>query len=144
FSVAPDQPAGQWRNLLEGMVCACGLNGRMRLILKVIDELLPGKRVDQALVLERMTPLFPCLQARIPSLRGAEFLGTDIQPGAAVRINKVAVQHEDMCQLSLADSTLDLLMHFDVLEHVPDATKGLRECVRVLRRDGVLVFSCPF
>src|SRR5262249_8406572 len=42
-----------------------------------------------------------------------------------------------------ADS-LDLVMHCDILEHVPDMRLALSECFRVLRPSGVLAFTCPF
>lgn len=35
-------------------------------------------------------------------------------------------------------------MHFDVLEHVPDMDQALRECWRILRPGGWMLFSCPF
>jgi len=46
--------------------------------------------------------------------------------------------------LSLSDSSLDLLAHFDVLEHVPDLRLGLAEAYRVLRPGGAMLFTVPF
>lgn len=39
---------------------------------------------------------------------------------------------------------LDLVMHFDVLEHIPGPVAALEQCWRILRPGGRLLFSCPF
>jgi SAM-dependent methyltransferase len=38
----------------------------------------------------------------------------------------------------------DLITSNQVFEHVPDDMKGFRECYRVLRNGGALIFSVPF
>ena len=144
FDVAKGQPSGQWVNLLEGLVCECGLNGRMRLILKTFHQVTALRHFDHSAVLERLTPLFPHLLERCRGLIGAEYLGGDMAPGAYKTIGDVSVRHEGMLHLSFARSSLDLFMHFDVLEHVPDVRLALDECARVLRADGVLLLSWPF
>ena len=142
FEVAPGQSEDSWRSLTEGMVCRCGLNGRMRLILSAVDELLasPGPRV---LVLERLTPLYAPLAARLPGLIGSEYFA-DTPSGRTKNVGNTAVRCESMMDLSFPDASLDVVMHFDVLEHVPDWRIGLRECARVLVDGGRLLFTCPF
>lgn len=144
FEVAGGQPEGQWVNLQEGMVCRCGLNGRMRSILKTVHEVTARRRFSHAAVLERLTPLFPYLVEACDGLIGAEYLGSNMRPGQTRNLGGVEVRHENMLDLSFEQESVDLLMHFDVLEHVPDISGGLVECARVLRRDGLLIFSCPF
>ena len=51
---------------------------------------------------------------------------------------------EDITRLSFPDSSLDLIVSSDVLEHVPDAAAAFRESFRVLRPGGVHVFTVPF
>ncbi len=51
---------------------------------------------------------------------------------------------EDLSQLSYGDDSFDLVLHSDVLEHVPDYRQALAESRRVLKADGVLVFTVPF
>lgn len=144
LEVAGGQPPDQWISLLEGMVCRCGLNGRMRFILSVVDDHLARHGAPRsALVLERITPLFPYLSARIPLLQGAEYFES-VPPGHHVSHAGTRVLCESMMGFSSPDANLDLLMHFDVLEHVPDWRSGLRECARVLRPSGWLIFTCPF
>lgn len=135
---------GDWYNLLEGMVCKCMLNGRMRLILKFLDEFLEGKSFNNSHILELITPLFPYIAKRIPSIIGSEFVNSEAVPGISYNINGIDVRHEDFSNLSFANNSLDLLMHFDVLEHVPDASRALQEAHRVLSKDGYMVFTCPF
>ena len=49
----------------------------------------------------------------------------------------------DMTRLPFADSSFDLVVHSDTLEHVPDPDQGLRECRRVLAGPGALAFTVP-
>lgn len=144
FSVGPHPNIGDWRNLLEGMSCSCGLNGRMRLGLKIIDEICKSQAFDHPVVLERLTPLFPFLAERIPELIGCEFLGEHYTPGSMHDIRGVAVRHESLMSLSFGSASVDLLMHFDVIEHVPDALVAFEEIHRVLVTGGTMIFTCPF
>ena len=54
------------------------------------------------------------------------------------------VQFEDVTRLSFADASRDLVVSFDVLEHVPDYRQALREFARVLAPGGALVLTAPF
>jgi SAM-dependent methyltransferase len=49
----------------------------------------------------------------------------------------------DMTALALPAASYDLVVHSDTLEHVPDPMQALRECRRVLKPEGALVFSVP-
>lgn len=54
------------------------------------------------------------------------------------------MRHENMQELSYQSASQDLVLHFDVLEHVPSPKLATDECLRVLRPGGLLLFSCPF
>lgn len=144
LATGPDPAPGEWKNLLEGMLCSCGLNGRMRLCLQVVEEEILDMHIKSAAILERVTPLFPHIAQRLPGIVGCEFVGPAGRPGSVHDINGAIVRHENFMALSFADASLDLLLHFDVLEHVPDARVALQHAFRVLRRGGKTVFSCPF
>ncbi len=134
-----------WANLSEGMLCACGLNGRMRGVLAVVDDVLARMdAVPEAAVFERLTPMFGPLLRRLPGITGSEFLGTQYRSGDMVEHGGLQVRHESMDDTSYASGSLGLVMHFDVLEHVPDPMAALRECHRILVPGGRLVFSTPF
>jgi SAM-dependent methyltransferase len=144
MQVTLGEPEGHWRNLLEGMVCPCGLNARARFTLNVLDEILATSPSTRSVVFERLTPLFPHLAHRIHNLIGCEYLGDDYVGGTMVNYQGTAVRAETLLDLSFEDDSLDLVMHFDVLEHVPDWQRSLHECRRVLRVGGTLVFTTPF
>lgn len=46
--------------------------------------------------------------------------------------------------LPFADQSFDVVLATEVIEHLPDAYKGVHEMARVLRRAGVLILSVPF
>ncbi len=49
----------------------------------------------------------------------------------------------DVTQLSFKDSSFDMVVAADVVEHTTDAGKALCELARVLRKDGVCALSVP-
>ena len=49
----------------------------------------------------------------------------------------------DMMRLPDSDGSLDLIVHSDTLEHVPDPLGALRETLRALRPGGASVFTVP-
>jgi SAM-dependent methyltransferase len=53
------------------------------------------------------------------------------------------VECQDITQLAIPDSSLDLIVSSEVLEHVPDFEAAIRESARVLRPNGVHVFTVP-
>ena len=50
---------------------------------------------------------------------------------------------EDVTCLTLSDSSVDLIVSSEVLEHVPDLNTAFREFYRVLRPGGSHVFTVP-
>lgn len=70
----------------------------------------------------------------------SEYFGDEFEPGQAVDGRR----HEDLQQLSFADSSIDLVLSTDVLEHVPDPYRAHGEILRVLRPGGRHIFTVPF
>lgn len=141
----PSTIDGGWRDLRESFVCQCGLNGRMRAALVLIDQLYEeyGSQ-SKMLMLERLTPLFAKLEERHPDVVGCEYFGECFASGESVLIGDINVRHESILALSQESGSLDMLFHADVLEHVPNYDKALIECARVLRPGGAMLFSVPF
>lgn len=55
----------------------------------------------------------------------------------------VAFPEFDLQQMNLPDDSVDLIVHSDTLEHIPDPRQALRECRRVLKRGGHLFYTVP-
>ncbi|MDJ0674188.1 MAG: class I SAM-dependent methyltransferase [Calothrix sp. MO_167.B42] len=49
----------------------------------------------------------------------------------------------DMMSLKFVDESFDLVVHSDTLEHIPYPVRGLSECHRVLKSEGLCVFTIP-
>ena len=49
----------------------------------------------------------------------------------------------DMLNLEIESDSIELIVHSDTLEHVPDPVRGLSECLRVLRSNGKCIFTIP-
>jgi SAM-dependent methyltransferase len=59
------------------------------------------------------------------------------------RYPRVEVMHGNLAELPLADASVDVVVNFQVIEHLWDQTQFVRECARVLRPPGLLMVSTP-
>ena len=75
---------------------------------------------------------------RLPHLAFSQYRSAD-QLGQIIDGDR----NEDMCRLTYADESFDLVLSSDTLEHVPDFRAALRETRRVLRPGGRHVFTIP-
>lgn len=137
---------GLWEpNWRERAVCpACQLNTRQRVIAARVRQFVAaraGARADVYLM-EQVTPIFAWLKDNVAGARfvGSEYLGPSLAGGAV----RDGVRHEDVERLSFPDAAFDLVVSDDVLEHVNDPLRALREVLRVLRPGGVLLLTVPF
>jgi hypothetical protein len=53
------------------------------------------------------------------------------------------IPNQDVTQLSHKDNQFDLVMHSDVLEHVSDYQKAIKECRRIIKPSGICLFTVP-
>lgn len=127
-----------WR---ETLVCpSCGLNNRVRCATDLLlNRLMPATN-SRIYATEQVTSFYRWLKSYFPEAIGSEYLGSDVLPGQTVN----GFRHEDLTRLSFSDNCLDLILSFDVLEHVPDYRRALAECLRCLKSGGVLLVSAPF
>ena len=132
---APDgRLVPNWR---EHMDCRCGFQNRLRAAMHLFTrDVQPATRIY---VTEAVTPLYKWLKLRWPGTQGSEYLGPQHTPGTVVD----GVRHEDLCRLSFPDASFDVVLSFEVLEHVADLHAALRECHRVLAPGGTLLFAAP-
>ena len=59
------------------------------------------------------------------------------------RYPRVDVRHSNLTELPLADSSVDVVVNFQVIEHLWDQPRFVSECIRVLRPTGLLMISTP-
>lgn len=146
----PSKISGTPPNLREELVCAgCGLNARMRAGLQLVVDSAPAPSARIYLT-EQASKAFAWLQKRYRHTHGSEFT-TD-----PVRVQQLEhyleqhlggngpIQFEDVTHLTFRSGSLDVVVSFDVLEHVPDFHAALKEFARVLRPGGRLILTAPF
>ncbi len=108
---------------------------------EILREKYIGKRI---LLLESNSPFasifrFVCNKLQI-QLVTSEFFGDQYKSGEIVN----SVLNVDIQQTHFDNEHFDLVLHTDVFEHVPDAPKGEKEIVRILKRGGAIVYTVPF
>jgi SAM-dependent methyltransferase len=59
------------------------------------------------------------------------------------RYPRVDVRHGNLAALPLPDASVDVVVNFQVIEHLWDQPQFVSECARVLRPGGVLLVSTP-
>lgn len=143
FSV--DIPAdGSPVNWRETLVCPdCKFINRWRGCLHAFEVICEPTVDDRIYLTETFSPVYQNLAGRFPLLVSSEYFA-DYVSGDMVQTAVMPVRNEDITKLSFADAVLDIILCFDVLEHVPDYRLALREFYRVLDKGGQLVVSVPF
>jgi len=128
-----------WR---ERLVCpSCGLNNRMRSAIHLFHKLLKPDKKSHIYLTEQRTPLFKWFSENFAEVIGSEFLGDQVAPG---QTNEAGIRNEDLTHLSFSDNQFDFILSFDVLEHIPNYKTALKECLRVLKPKGAMLFTVPF
>ncbi|WAJ46771.1 class I SAM-dependent methyltransferase [Mycobacterium sp. Aquia_216] len=59
------------------------------------------------------------------------------------RYPRVEVMRANLAELPLPDTSMDVVVNFQVIEHLWDQTQFVKECARVLRPSGLLMMSTP-
>ena len=89
---------------------------------------------------EQSSPLYVYLRKGFPFLQGSEFM----QDASLISENESnKLRHEDLTQLSFPTHSFDVILSFDVLEHIPDYRSAFAECARTLKPTGKMLFSVP-
>lgn len=74
-------------------------------------------------------------------------IGLDYDEAAVAHVRarypRVDMRHGNLAQLPLDDGAVDVVVNFQVIEHLWDQAQFVRECARVLRPSGVLLMSTP-
>jgi SAM-dependent methyltransferase len=135
-------------DLREELFCSsCGLSARVRggltLATRGMDT---GTRVY---ITEQASKAFVWLQSQPGEVVGSEFAPDHkTRRRLADHLHKLGgqgdIRFEDVTALGFDDASVDTIISFDVLEHVPDYRASLREFARVLKPGGTLVVTVPF
>lgn len=72
------------------------------------------------------------------------YIGLDYLETAEQWYNTIPDIYGDACCLPIANKSIDVVLLFDVLEHIPDMEQALREIHRVLKFEGSLILQAPF
>jgi hypothetical protein len=126
-----------WR---EHQSCECGFTSRLRAVWSLLKQEFPPEAHSSVYITEQVTPFFAKVQSVYAEVTGSEYVSPDSRPGT----DHEGIRHEDVQTLSFADSSFDLLVSLDVLEHVPSPDLALTEFFRVLKPGGVAVLTFPF
>ncbi|WP_460936112.1 class I SAM-dependent methyltransferase [Phycicoccus ginsengisoli] len=131
---------GPWlRDLLVCPTCAGSSVPRERAIARVIEWLYPHWR---SLTIHEAAPAARGSSAWLAS--GASALTTSkYDPDLPLGVRQGDWSNENLEALTLPDSSVDLLVHTDVLEHVNRPDLVMREAARVLRPGGACIFTTP-
>ncbi|MGH8029186.1 MAG: class I SAM-dependent methyltransferase [Arenimonas sp.] len=152
---APRDFPVEWRgrgaiaDFRELLACpSCRLNGRQRAALGLLRDRVPDEGAA-IYATEQASSAYLWLRSKYRGARGSEYgLGDE----EAARINRwlarqgvrESLELQDVTALTFADASLDAIVSFDVLEHVPKFGAALREFVRCLRPGGWLFATAPF
>ena len=104
----------------------------------VLKTVCPEFRSAKVYELSSRGPLFEFLRREVPNLTWSEYF-EDVPPGQY----RGGVQCQNIEGLTYADSSFDVCTSTEVFEHVADDLKGFSEVRRVLRENGLFVFTVP-
>lgn len=118
-----------------------GFTNRWRATVHLFDIEVDAYPESQIYITEQVNPLFAYFKERYRNITGSEYLGEKHRPG---EINSAGIRNENLCALSFADSSFEVVLSFDVIEHIPDPSQVFDEICRVLRPKGRLHWTVPF
>lgn len=132
-----------WR---ESVRCpSCGLINRWRAAFSLFSHLANPTPREDIYLTEALTPLATSFRAKWPDVFLSEYLDSHLKSGEISEVDGVGlIRHEDVTALSFKDESLDHILTFDVLEHVPNYKAALFEFSRCLTDGGTLLISAPF
>lgn len=126
-------------NSMLGIRCSvCGAAPIATSIATILQDLIPDYRNKKHYELSSRGPFFEFLNKNVRDLTYSEYF-EDVPQGEY----KEDVQCQDIQHLTFVDSEFDVVTSTEVFEHVPDDAEGFGEIFRVLRNEGVFIFTVP-
>jgi SAM-dependent methyltransferase len=138
--IPPEALLIQGPNYRESLI-ANGLLSRNRALLDVLQSIfgsLEQLAQQQVYLVEAVSGFALWLQRQLgkQNLVCSEYLEQAEQQFAAIA-------HQDLCALTYADASFDLVICNELFEHVQDLDQAFREIARVLKPGGRLMATCP-
>ena len=130
-----------WRETLK---CPhCGMINRWRACIHLFQEICQPTKGSRIYLTESLSPIHEYVSQKFRKTIASEYF-SDAAPGELVKRNNFSIRNEDITRLTFGDDSFDVILCFDVLEHVPDYKKALHEIRRVLSDGGHLLLTLPF
>jgi SAM-dependent methyltransferase len=118
--------------------------GRRRIILSLLGDRLPAASADRTRRLLDLGCGTGTMLAHLRQFGEVEGLDADERAVEFCRARgESRVRLLDGPELPLPDETFDVVTALDVLEHIEDDTRALREIARVMRPGGLLLATVP-
>ncbi|MFM7676392.1 MAG: class I SAM-dependent methyltransferase [Synechococcus sp.] len=116
---------------------------RHRAVLLLLMELLaagqlPPREQLELYCPEAITPFAALLRDVFPKATGSEFLPDPQDP------QRQLYNHQDLCDLTLTDACMDVVLCNELFEHLYNIPAALLEIARILRPGGYLLSTFPF
>ncbi len=125
-------PAGE--NIFGNSKCpGCSSLERQRLLWLYLTSKL--KIQDQKIKLLNVAPDF-AIQSKLKSLSNIDYISIDLE-------SNLAMQKQDLTNLSFSDNYFDAILCYHVLEHIVDDRKAMSELFRVLKPGGWAILQTP-
>ena len=123
-----------------GVRCViCGAAPIATSIAKVLIAYVPDYKYKKLYELSARGAFFEFLTKSSENVVFSEYMD-DVKPGDSVN----GVLCQDVQQLTFESGMFDVCTSTEVFEHVPDDIKGFKEIFRVLRDNGLFIFTVPF
>lgn len=78
----------------------------------------------------------PCFRERMESMRHVRYIVSDFE-------SPLPQHHIDITNIALADESVDIILCNNVLEHIPDDQRAMRELARILKKGGWGIINVP-
>lgn len=126
-------------NTMLGVRCViCGAAPIATSIANVLIKNEPDFKKKKIYELAARGAFFEFLNNNVEDLVFSEYLD-DVPAGESIK----GVLCQDVQHLTFDDATFDICTSTEVFEHVPDDLKGFKEIFRVLKNNGVFIFTVP-
>tara|TARA_S200000501_G_scaffold211799_1_gene199020 strand:+ start:1598 stop:2602 length:1005 start_codon:yes stop_codon:yes gene_type:complete len=133
-------------NLRNQVICeSCKLPSRNRHLFEIIETLKPPEKDLKIIIFEDVTEFAKKLKSKYKNLITSEFF-PGLTSGQKVRYKKIKNYHitnQDIQKTSYKSNSIDLMIHGDVYEHIPSIKNALIEARRILKKDGIMIFTMP-